>query len=324
MDHNRSQQPGNNAGNQPGTTGWSPTSQPGPASGSGSISTGSSSSAAGTAIKSDRKLGGLGEDLREGTHQLREKAMERGGEVLEQVQSRVNSAVDQGKGRLADQLESVCDAVEEVADKSDNQNVSRYAHMASDQIHNVAAYLRNSDPAEMARGAQRLARRHPDIFLGGALVAGLLIGRFLRSHEPRQDYGRNLDRDFDRGYGSGDLGRSDFDRAGAGAAGIGANIGSSGPRLGSAMKMGTDMGTGASGFGSGGTGDAPRVGGAGPGIGAASTGIGSAGQKGFANPQSSGPGSLSNASDTGLNKPGQSNPGRQNKRDQNPPSQPRF
>jgi hypothetical protein len=194
----------------------------------------------------DNGRGGIGEDVREGAQHLREKAKEQGAQVMEQVQSRVSSAVDQGKGRLADQLESVCDAVEEVADKSDNQTINHYGHVAADQIHSLADSLRSSTPADMARGAQRLARRHPDVFLGAALVTGLLIGRFLRAHEPhepREDFDRDFDQDFSR----------DLDRAGGGLSNIGPHVGS-GPSPAGASGIGPGISAASTGIGATGTG----------------------------------------------------------------------
>jgi hypothetical protein len=286
MEYDRDKKPGGSAGNPSGVGGWSPTSQPGPASGPESIGTKGMSTgrgfhredddrdigmgATGSAASPGRQAGGeLAGEVRRGVQDLREKAVEQGNEMLNKVQGRVSDAVESGKGRIADQIGAVGSAIQEAVGKLEGENemVGRYARMAVDQINGLSDYLRDADPAAMAREAQRFARRRPDVFLGGALITGLVIGRFLRSHEPRPEIDR------------GPLGRHDFDQEDATfgeidhdaerSAGITTGIGAAV----------SGAGTGLSGFGSSSPGSTGLGAGAGTGVGSIGSGLGSTSHK---------------------------------------------
>ena len=41
---------------------------------------------------------------------------------------------------------------------------------------------------EILRDAREMARRRPEVFAGGLFVAGLMLGRFLRSSAPEESY----------------------------------------------------------------------------------------------------------------------------------------
>jgi len=126
--------------------------------------------------------------------------------VMDQVKQQASTRVNEQKVRAAEGLGSVASAIRQASEhlRTENQTLATYADKAVDQIQLFADRMRDKDPAEMVRDAERFARRNPTAFVGGAFVLGLALARFLKS-SGEADYGdRSLvhrDSDFgDRGF----------------------------------------------------------------------------------------------------------------------------
>jgi hypothetical protein len=61
--------------------------------------------------------------------------------------------------------------------------VNDYLGRAASQIEGLSGYLQKKSLTDMVGDVERLARREPVLFTGGALLLGLLGGRFLRSSQ---------------------------------------------------------------------------------------------------------------------------------------------
>lgn len=277
MDQDRAKNPGTGGTGQ-GSSGWSPTSQPRPASGPSSISqTGSSGggigsrggesgigqrggigqSGAGQSYggSAGSRVGGVGGDTQSRGSNIGGQSRGGGPGLVHKAQEKISSTVDQQKGRIADEIGAVGTALHSAAGKLEQEHgaTGRYAQMAADQIDGLADYLRDMDPDRMAGEVQRFARHRPELFLGGAIIAGMLLGRFLRSHEPRPDYERfrgetDFSRDFDE---TGTYGSSEYGRP--------ARIEPTGYGTGTSYSTGSAYGAGTS-YGTGGTGGTPGLG----------------------------------------------------------------
>jgi hypothetical protein len=74
--------------------------------------------------------------------------------------------------------------------------VAHYMGRAADRVESLAQYLDQRDVNEILHDAREMVRRRPEVFVGTMFVAGLVLGRFLRSasanggtHAPeRHDY----------------------------------------------------------------------------------------------------------------------------------------
>ncbi len=266
MDQDKNKNPGgtrgSGSGGTGGTSGWSPTSQPGPAAGSKSISQSGSAGDSSRDFSGGNRLGSAidrSEDHGDSGN-LRDRAMQRGSGMLHEVQGKVNEGVEQGKGRIASEISAMGGALREAAGKLEDRDsgIGRYASMAADQIESLGDFVRDADPNEMLMGVQRFARRRPELFLGGAIIAGLLLGRFLRSHEPRRSFDRRYDlddtrdEDYSDNFSTGRLNRGYASAAATGtsATGYGSATGSQGT---GGLSGGTGYGTstGSSGLGTG-------------------------------------------------------------------------
>ncbi len=110
--------------------------------------------------------------------------------VVGQARDHVQGLVEERKDRAADQLGSFAGSLRDAARKLEDGDggataLGRYAQTAADQVDRVSQYLRDRDLRAFVRDAETFARRHPDVFLGGTFVAGLVLARFFKASERR-------------------------------------------------------------------------------------------------------------------------------------------
>jgi len=126
------------------------------------------------------------------------------GEAAEGLKSRAMGAVDERKVTAAQTLGTVAGALRGAAQDLQHGEVAAlgtYAESAAEQIDKVAGYLREKDLNGLRRDAETFARRHPEVFLGGAFLAGLLAARFLKSSRLKE--GGSVQGGFESGFGGG-------------------------------------------------------------------------------------------------------------------------
>jgi hypothetical protein len=123
------------------------------------------------------------------------------GEVVEGLKARAASAADERKGSAAQTLGAVAGALRGAAQDLQQGEVAAlgtYAENAAQQIERVAGYLRDKDLKGLTRDTETFARRHPELFLGGAFIAGVLAARFFKSSRPQPS---TAEPGFDAGFG---------------------------------------------------------------------------------------------------------------------------
>jgi len=127
------------------------------------------------------------------------------GKVAGQAKDVVGSAVDKAKEQAVTQIDAqkskatstlgaVAEAIRQTGTNLRDQDqapIAQYADGAADQIERLSTYLENRDLNQMVNEVQHMARRQPALFLGGALVAGLLAARFLKSSSDKAQIGTN-------------------------------------------------------------------------------------------------------------------------------------
>jgi hypothetical protein len=62
--------------------------------------------------------------------------------------------------------------------------VASFADTAVEQVERTSRYLREHEPREIVGSVEQWARRQPALAIGGAMVLGVVAGRFLRSASP--------------------------------------------------------------------------------------------------------------------------------------------
>lgn len=109
--------------------------------------------------------------------------------VLGTIQQRVTSRVDEQKNRAADGLGGIADVIRTAGNelRTENEALASYVDMASDQMRRFATHIRERGTADMLDDVNRFARRNPAVFIGGALLIGFGVARFLKASADRAD-----------------------------------------------------------------------------------------------------------------------------------------
>lgn len=107
-----------------------------------------------------------------------------------QAREHVQHLVGERKDRAADQIGSFAGSLRDAARKLEDGDggataLGRYATTAADQVDRLSQYMRDRDLNAFVRDAETFARRHPDVFLGGTFIAGLILARFFKASERR-------------------------------------------------------------------------------------------------------------------------------------------
>ena len=105
------------------------------------------------------------------------------GRVREQATSQLNTQKDKATEGVASVAHAVRDTTQRLREEK-HDTVARYVEQAADQVERFSERLKNKDVGELLNDAQRLARRQPALFVGGAFAVGLLGARFLKSSAP--------------------------------------------------------------------------------------------------------------------------------------------
>jgi hypothetical protein len=135
---------------------------------------------------------GLGADARRAEGVAR-KAADKASELAQGAGEQVQDAVNRKKDQAADRLAAVASAVREAArslQQQDPGGLARHADTAARQIERASGYLRERDLRGLARETEDLARRRPELFLAGSVLAGLALARLLKSssRRPHHEY----------------------------------------------------------------------------------------------------------------------------------------
>lgn len=141
-------------------------------------------------------------DLARKADDVMDQARQQTGQAMDQVRGSAFQMVDQQKSRAADGLGSVAHALHQTGDNlsGDQGALGQYAHRAADTIDQLSEQLRNKSVDQLLSEAENFARREPEVFLGGAVLLGLLAARFFKASSRRSQMG---DQDYgDQGYGS--------------------------------------------------------------------------------------------------------------------------
>jgi hypothetical protein len=130
--------------------------------------------------------------------------------------------------KAGETLDQVARAVREAGSglRGERPEIAEFADTAAGRVEEAAQYLRVHDAGELIDEASRFARQQPVLVVGGALLAGLAIGRLLKSSTS-----------IESGVRAGMYGQSDYGRSAYGSTGYDAR--SSGGYAGASSLGGT-------------------------------------------------------------------------------------
>lgn len=125
----------------------------------------------------------------QGRSEMAHQAKETAEELGEKARHQVTSQLDRQRERGAEQLGTMSSALRRTSSslrEEQEEAVAGYVEQAADQADRLSEYLRTHSAGEMYSEVERYARRQPTVFLGGALLAGFLGARFLKSSSPER------------------------------------------------------------------------------------------------------------------------------------------
>ncbi|WP_145104200.1 hypothetical protein [Cereibacter sediminicola] len=259
------------------------------------------------------------DDARDHLHGAAGRARNEARQARSSVSRLVMEEVDRRKEDLCAGIHGLAESMRKAADEAERRDDTptppHMIHQAINTLDDMADRLRHRSADEMARSVARFGRENPALFVGGALFAGLALGRFLVSSSSDRHRRGNWDnedrmglRDEDR-WGSSPAGgaspsRTSGDPMGTRSDPTGSGTGIGGTRVGGAGVAGAGVsGSGVSGPGLGGTGSTA-------GAGASGASSATSGQSG-----TSGAASYSTGSGAAMSGSGQASSGRTNEGD---------
>ena len=115
---------------------------------------------------------------------VKEQVKEQAGEARERVQAEAERSFERGKGRVAERVSSVAHAFRKTGEQlreEEQEDLAGYTDRIAEQVERVSSYLEGKGLRDVLDDVSAFAQRQPGLFVGGALVAGLVAARFLRS-----------------------------------------------------------------------------------------------------------------------------------------------
>jgi len=137
----------------------------------------------------------LAQGAKEQVKSLASDARDGAKDVAKQARDHVQGLIGQQKDQAADRLGTLASALRDAGRKLNQDqeagDVGQYADRAAGQVERLSRYLRQSDLNSLVRDTETFARRRPEVFLGGTLIAGLMLARFLKASAPDSGNGGN-------------------------------------------------------------------------------------------------------------------------------------
>jgi hypothetical protein len=103
--------------------------------------------------------------------------------VIRGIKDSVSGQLEDQKGRAADGIVGLADAVRRLGEelRGHNEALATAVNTAGSRLHGVADRVREADAAEVAERVARFARQRPVLFVGAAFVVGLGVSQLLKT-----------------------------------------------------------------------------------------------------------------------------------------------
>lgn len=124
-----------------------------------------------------------GEARRSGSvKEIAGQAKRSAGNLLNQAKERASTMAEEQKQSAAQHIGRYGTALRDSAKsvEQEDPNVAYFTNRAAERIEQVADYIRSTDLSSLRRDAEDIARRHPALFMGGMLIAGIVVGGLVK------------------------------------------------------------------------------------------------------------------------------------------------
>ena len=177
-----------------------------------------------TASGKEHQANGLGEELESVAAEASESVQEAAGELTQTLRQQVTSQITAQQERAVDTLDTVALLLQQAgehASKEEKVTIAQYTDQASEQVERLSNAIRDRQADQLLNETRQLAQKQPGWFVGGALLAGFLGARFLRSSAQTQQTGSTSQASDDgasRGDRGGDAGSGTSDTSASASA----------------------------------------------------------------------------------------------------------
>ena len=106
------------------------------------------------------------------------------------MRDRARSAADQQKHVAVGRVEGIAQALRTASDELRDQGqpiVAEYSRYAAEGLESMAQSLDRRQVGDFVNGIEQFARERPVAFIGGAMIAGFALARFMKSSSARRD-----------------------------------------------------------------------------------------------------------------------------------------
>ena len=140
--------------------------------------------------------------MKERVGEARERVRGEAAQFADTARQKAAGAVETQQHKITGAMGDFSDAIRVAGDELTQRNQGMAAQLvrqAADSLEDVTRNLDGKRPGELLDTVRDFGRRHPVAFIGGAVLAGLAIGRFIRaSDEP--EHGEAYDYDTAGGW----------------------------------------------------------------------------------------------------------------------------
>ena len=131
----------------------------------------------------------LTSDAKDQAAQLADEAKKQTAELAGQARKHVSSLIADQQKIAAERLHSFAgvlrDAAQNIEKHDVGTSIESYTNKAADRLEAISKYVGATNFQAMLGDAGQLARRRPEMFVGGTLLAGLIVARFLKASTRR-------------------------------------------------------------------------------------------------------------------------------------------
>ena len=152
------------------------------------------------------------ERARHAADEIKSAAKDAASNTASALKNRLSGELDYRKYRSRQRLNRFAEALRQTGANvnQDDDYVGRYMERAAEGVDRMATYLDTRNVDQILHDAREMARRRPEVFVGGLFVAGLMLGRFLRSSAPEAS-AESYDEKWDEYPGYAGSGASPYD-----------------------------------------------------------------------------------------------------------------
>lgn len=138
----------------------------------------------------------LGEELEGAASEATETVQQAADGLTQNFREQITGQVTAQQERAVDTLETVALLLQQAGEharKEENETIAQYADKASEQVERLSNSIRDKELDQLLSDSKQFAQQQPGLLVGGALLAGFLGARFLRSSAKAQQASEEQD-----------------------------------------------------------------------------------------------------------------------------------